>query len=422
MKFVHGLLPVLIPALLLLTLPPAGAARAAEQIDVTVSNDMVIDVARFPADGEYLMIWLAPDYGFRDTHRALAERLPAQGIEVWQADIAASLFLPGGSATLRGLDGGYVAELLEQAHRTTGKKIALAGDSYAALAVLNGAREWQRRRHPQAYLVGAVLFTPYTYASIPPLGEPPEYMPVVDATNLPLLIFQAQGSPSQQQFAQLLERLGKNGSPIYTRAVSGVMSLFYEQPASVAMQRLAESVPGDLRQLLPLLARHPVPAETIPLRETRARGSGIDIYLREFTGAGRPGEIVLPDVDGNRFEKRDYTGQVTLINFWASWCPPCVEEIPSLNRLKQKMAGRPFELISINFAEEQSTVAEFMRRVEVDFPVLLDLDGRYARDWGVISYPSTFVIDARGRIRYGVNAAIDWDDPELIGKLENLIE
>ncbi len=383
---------------------------------------MEIDFVRYPADGDYLLLWLAPDYGFRDAHRIFAERLSAQGIEVWQSDIAESLFLPGGSATLRGLDGSYVADLVEQAHRIAGKKIALAGDSYAALPALSGAREWQGRRNREARLIGVVLFSPYTYASIPPLGEPPEYMPVVEATNLPMLIFQAQNSPGRQQFGALLERLEKNGSPVYTRAVPGVMSLFYEQPVTAAMHRHAETVPRDLAQLLPLLARHPVPGETVPLRKVKTAGSGIDIYLREFNAARRPGKIELRDVDGNRFVKKDYSGRVTLINFWASWCPPCIEEIPSLNRLRQKMADRPFELISINFAEERNTVVEFMRRVQVDFPVLLDLDGKYAKDWGVISYPSTFVIDTRGRIRYGVNAAIDWDDPELIERLVELME
>jgi len=85
------------------------------------------------------------------------------------------------------------------------------------------------------------------------------------------------------------------------------------------------------------------------------------------------------------------------------------------------LADRPFELISINFAEKRDTVAAFMQRVKVDFPVLLDVDGRHAEAWNIISYPSTFVIDPQGRIRYGVNAAIDWDDPDILPKLEALM-
>jgi peroxiredoxin len=86
------------------------------------------------------------------------------------------------------------------------------------------------------------------------------------------------------------------------------------------------------------------------------------------------------------------------------------------------MQGRPFELISINYAEDKATVLEFMRRVEVDFPVLLDADGEHAKSWKVISYPSTFVIDRQGVIRYGVNAAIEWDSPELLQRLQALMQ
>lgn len=89
--------------------------------------------------------------------------------------------------------------------------------------------------------------------------------------------------------------------------------------------------------------------------------------------------------------------------------------------MRSKMSDSPFELISINYAEENSDIQSFMKRVRVDFPVLLDQDGRFAREWKVISYPSTFIIDPKGVIRYGVNAAIDWDDPEVIAKLKSLL-
>ena len=122
-----------------------------------------------------------------------------------------------------------------------------------------------------------------------------------------------------------------------------------------------------------------------------------------------------------RQQRTDYSGKVSVVNFWATWCPPCIEEIPSLNRLKRQMQDRPFELISINYAEDRATVLDFMQKVEVDFPVLLDSDGAHARSWKVISYPSTFVIDMQGNIRYGVNAAIEWDSPELVEQLQALI-
>ena len=394
---------------------------AAEEIVAAVSDGVELTITRFPAQGEYLLIWLAPEYGFRSAHRSLANRLPEQKIEVWQADIVESLFLPQGNSSLKQLDGKYVADLIEYARELSGKQIVIVGDSYAAMSALLGARHWQGRNQADPYLVGAILFSPYSYAYIPPLGLPPEYLPIVESTNIPLVIYQAQNSGIVGQFDQLLAKLRTNDSPIYTRMVPNVMSLFYEEEPTPAMNSSAQPIPASIRQLLPVLARHQIPAQPVPMKKMLTTKSGIDIYLKDFSGNSEPAAFTLPDIDGNTMVKTDFTDKVTVVNFWASWCPPCIEEIPSLNRLNQKMQGRPFELISINYAEDRKTVLSFMQRVKVDFPVLLDHSGATAHRWNVITYPSTFVIDRQGKFRYGVNAAIEWDAPELIRKLESLM-
>ena len=110
-----------------------------------------------------------------------------------------------------------------------------------------------------------------------------------------------------------------------------------------------------------------------------------------------------------------------VINFWATWCPPCVEEIPSLNRLRKKLDNSDFELISVNYAQQAGEVEDFLDKVEVNFPVLIDQDGSVADRWRVIAFPSTYVIDGNGQIRYGVNAAIRWDTPQVIEQLQALI-
>ena len=100
---------------------------AADEIVVTAFDDEEINVTRYRAKGEYLMIWLAPEYGFRKAHRALAERMPGQQIEVWLSNINESLFMPLGTTSIKQLDGSYVANLIEHAHTETGKKIIVAG-------------------------------------------------------------------------------------------------------------------------------------------------------------------------------------------------------------------------------------------------------------------------------------------------------
>ncbi|MEW8365408.1 MAG: TlpA disulfide reductase family protein, partial [Candidatus Thiodiazotropha taylori] len=114
-------------------------------------------------------------------------------------------------------------------------------------------------------------------------------------------------------------------------------------------------------------------------------------------------------------------GRVGLINFWATWCPPCVEEIPSLNRLQAIFKDRDIEIISIDFRETPEEMADFLQRIPVDFPVLMDQDGETSLNWQVFSFPSSFIIDRAGRIRYSANRAINWDSQEVVDTLNQLL-
>lgn len=145
-------------------------AGHADELNIPVADDNEVTVERFAAAGEYVVIWLAPEYGFRKSHTLFAQRLAKEKIEVWQLNIAESLFLPLGTDAIKSLDGRYVADVIEQAHSRTGKKVLLAGDSYGALSALKAAHAWQRKPTKDARFIGAILFSPYTYAAIPPLG------------------------------------------------------------------------------------------------------------------------------------------------------------------------------------------------------------------------------------------------------------
>jgi thiol-disulfide isomerase/thioredoxin len=393
----------------------------AENLTVPVSSGEEIVVEHFPASGKYLMLWFAPEYGLRDTHRALARSLSEQHIEIWLTNLMDSLFLPVGSKTIKELKGDYAADMIEYAHKLTGKKIIVAGDSYASVIALRGAHRWQQKQLNEPYLIGGVLFSPYTYAAIPQLGQLPDYLPIVSATTIPLMIYQAQNSAIIGQYATLLGQLQQHGNPVYTRFMPDIMSLFYLSEPTVYTQKQTKPLPTHIRKMIAVLEQHPVPSKAIPINTTVATQSGIDIQLNEFKGHTIPVAIELPDIHGNTIIKKDFKGKVTIINFWATWCAPCLEEIPSLNRLKNKMHDVPFELISINYAEDKRFVVDFMNKVHVEFPVLLDQNGEFATQWNVISYPSTFVIDTNGKIRYGVNAAIEWDKPEIVEKIKSLI-
>jgi thiol-disulfide isomerase/thioredoxin len=171
-----------------------------------------------------------------------------------------------------------------------------------------------------------------------------------------------------------------------------------------------------------LLEKTPTPLAALELARSESPARlGLDTRLVAFKGDPDPPPLSLPNLEDGRVESVDFAGRVTVVNFWATWCPPCVEEIPSLNRLRQRMQGKPFALISVDYAEDRKRVVEFLEKVDVHFPVLLDGDGSVAASWGALVFPSTFVVGPDGKIVYGVNGAIEWDSDEVVKALEALL-
>lgn len=402
--------------------PVAPLHAATEDITITVANGTELTLLRHDAEGEYLVLWVAGSGGLTERGRQMAETLAGQGIEVWQIDFAETLFQMGGSNFLRNLDPRYLVELIETAHRRSGKKIVLFTRGYGAIPVLRAATLWQQQPGTRARVSGVILISPDLLAGVPELGMQPEYLPISRATNLPLMIFQAGKRSNRAHFPRLLRELHSRNSNVYYGIMPGVAGLFYHGDTSPAtlekLKRLPDELPGVIRLLEATSRDNVPPAYTLPGRIT----ARLDSSLKTYRANPVPPAIRLQDVNGENVVIDDYRNRITVVNFWASWCPPCVEEIPSLNRLMARMRGKPFELVSINYAESSETVASFLKQVRVDFPVLLDSDGSVTTQWNVIAYPSTFVIGPDGRIRYGVNAAISWDSQDVVNKLTRLLE
>jgi thiol-disulfide isomerase/thioredoxin len=129
--------------------------------------------------------------------------------------------------------------------------------------------------------------------------------------------------------------------------------------------------------------------------------------LRPWRGGAVP-PLVLQGLDGRQHRLQDYRGKVVLVNFWATWCEPCREEIPSMNRLSASLAGQPFAVLAVNLAEPESRIRRFMEQVPMDFAILLDRDSGAARTWKARLLPASFVVGPDGRVRYSALGEIDW--------------
>ena len=134
--------------------------------------------------------------------------------------------------------------------------------------------------------------------------------------------------------------------------------------------------------------------------------------LKPWTGGATP-PLSLQDLDGRPHRLEDYRGKVVLINFWATWCGPCREEMPSMNNLRASLAGRPFVVLAVNLAEPEARIRRFMEEVPLDFLILLDRDTAVAKAWKARILPASFLVGADGRIRYSVLGEIDWSQARV---------
>lgn len=109
--------------------------------------------------------------------------------------------------------------------------------------------------------------------------------------------------------------------------------------------------------------------------------------------------LTLNDLDGNPRSLADYRGQVVLVNLWATWCPPCVDELPTLNDFYRDYAGDGFLLVGVNDGEELSVVKDYVTRTGLDFPIWTDPTYLSESAFGTMNLPSSYVIDRQGRVR-----------------------
>jgi cytochrome c biogenesis protein CcmG/thiol:disulfide interchange protein DsbE len=124
------------------------------------------------------------------------------------------------------------------------------------------------------------------------------------------------------------------------------------------------------------------------LEESLLRGERVEAPVRDLPRLGSDGTGSLAD----------HTGKVVVLNIWASWCEPCLTEMPLLQRTHDRIAPRGGLVLGIDTQDAVDSALEFLREREISFPSLRDTDREYGRDLDVVAYPETFVIDRGGRI------------------------
>jgi peroxiredoxin len=143
--------------------------------------------------------------------------------------------------------------------------------------------------------------------------------------------------------------------------------------------------------------------------------------LKPWAGGATP-PLELSDIKGARHRLADYRGKVVLVNFWATWCVPCRDEMPSIERLRASLDSRRFAVLAVNLAEPESRIQKFLDAVPLGFPVLLDRDAKIARAWQAKLLPATYIVGPDGSIRYRHLGELDWSKPEIRAQIARLMK
>jgi len=134
-------------------------------------------------------------------------------------------------------------------------------------------------------------------------------------------------------------------------------------------------------------------------------------------------DFTLPDVEGRPVRLRDFRGKLVFVNFWATWCPPCRLEMPSMERLYQTFKPTDFALLAVSIDRQGAPVVKpFMAELKLTFPALLDSKTEVARQFGLRGLPTTYLIDREGRLIGAAVGGRDWYSTEAKALIAGLLQ
>jgi thiol-disulfide isomerase/thioredoxin len=158
-------------------------------------------------------------------------------------------------------------------------------------------------------------------------------------------------------------------------------------------------------------------AVTLALVAPALRAAGV---LTEWKGAPAAPPIDLLTPDGAPLTLGSLRGRVVLVNFWATWCEPCVTEMPSLQALRDQLAPR-LEVLGVNYQEGPARIRAFVAASGIRFPIVRDTDGAVAKAWGARIFPASYVVDRAGQVRHVLIGGADWTSARLVSTIRSLL-
>ena len=134
-------------------------------------------------------------------------------------------------------------------------------------------------------------------------------------------------------------------------------------------------------------------------------------------------QLLLKSLDGGEYDLSTAKGRVVVVNFWATWCPPCIEELPTMQKLWEETRDQGLDVLAVNVGEPADRIQQFLNEFEPEltFPILLDPDGEAFQAWGVRGLPKTYVVNKRGQVIYEAEGGRNMNSEHIRERLRTLI-
>ncbi len=409
---------------LLLTLI-SSLTFASERFDIGLTSGELISVDAYQAEGDTLYLYLPSERGLGKGYVSTAQRIAFEDQSLWALDLHTSYMVAPRRSSISKFNVEDLLELVDYSKNQGFEKLFFIASGRGAQLALNVANQWQLKNPDSNYLKGHILHSPHLIHGKPKLGEKAQYVDIAKASNLPVYLILPQYGTKYFRAQEMASVLKIGGSSVFTHRLKGVNGGFHMRNEKDLSKPslLAKDTLDDTYRLASSLLLTVNPPDVFKPKKTQVKSASVSFSepeLKPYTQK-QVTPLVLKNLSAETIDLNQYKGKVVLINFWASWCKPCVKEIPSLVRLDQKLAQQDFEIITINVGESKQQINEFMKKVTFDLPVLLDDAGVAVTDWGVYAYPSNFLLDKDGVIRYGYRGALEWDSPSIVKTIKSLL-
>ena len=413
--------PLLILIVSLLLTQPSLAQR--EESILLNDGELDIPIMRHsaPTKSAPLILWLPSSHGTSPNQTLTAKGLAELGIETWIVDLHLAYFVDPGRASIEQFKAEDIAQLLHHASAEAQRQIYVMSSEAGAISALRGIALYQQQiadSGKEQPLAGAILFEPkLNYPSTEP-GEAAQYLPIAHNSTIPIYYIQPGYSTRQWRSKEIVEILHSGGSQVFLRALPGIVSGFQQRPdedlndIDIAQR---EKLPEEIKRAIQILSMQPTPDAPSVVNPVAAIAAPAKPVFGLKTLPGKPAlPLALNDVVGQSL-RIDYSqARLSIIIYWASWCQPCIVELPALKRLHDDYANKGLKIITVNVGEpEQDLKAAIERFAMQDYTNLSDPEGEAMNAWNVLGFPTNFLVSNEGILSHGSFGAVEWDAPEV---------